>query len=416
MRFPIFGKKQAIRTVFGATGVKTEKPTTPDTNYKQFIDDDAVLNSNLKQLNDAIFEFFPRVDKKDKKTSDKKVKERNEQLEKVQFGRKVKDNFNSLWHNGNMFFEIVVIGNKLKEFYWVDADTMKVEEDDYGNVIKYIQSQPGGDKEIPKDRILHIKAPSLRTGTLGKPLLMPLKYPLNRKQVAENYLAGMVENLHPLLFLTLTEANDEQAKQLQNAIRAKRDPLDPLKLVALLPDESVGRVDTGTTDNFDSVSSYIDRQNDEIIRVVQIPPIVAGTVDNSNRSNSEIQERAVFGRTVVAWQNFLVHEFNRQFKDKLGWGDTSFEFPEADERKQEAALVRAQKLKEIGYSNEAIHDVLVESGVKIKPDFQEMDATEGGSPDLSQYDSRKPRDKAGIPQNEEKRKQDVKNGTKKEVQ
>lgn len=415
MRIPIFGKKQASRTIFNATGAKQEKSNKTDTNFKEFIEQDPVLNSNLKTLSDAIFEHYPRSKKTKRTVSDNVIDKRNEQLAKVDFGRKIKDNFPSLWHNGDMFFEVIVNGNKLKEFYIIDASTMKVEEDDFGNVTKYIQQQPQGDKELDKDRIFHIKAPSLMTGSLGEPLLKPLEYTLKRKESAENFMAGMIYNLSPLIYIQMQEADDNVAKEIQNEVRRKRKPEDPIKLIALLPDEKVGRVDTGTTADFDAMYRYIDAQNDEIIRVVQIPPIVSGSVDNSNRSNSEVQERAVFGRTVIAWQNFLRNEFRRLFEDMLGWKNVALEFPMVDERKKEAAIVQATKLKDLGYSTKAIHEMLEEEGVKINPDFDEGD-TEQLSRDLDNYPSRQPRDKAGIPQNEEERQKDIQNGTKKEVQ
>jgi len=412
----IQGKKQAVRTVWNATGTPTEKPATTSTDFKAFIDTDAVLNSNLRQLQDGIFEKYPRVDKsliEDQQVSEEVIKQRNQDLLKVDFGQKVKDSYTGLWHNGNMFFDIDVVGTKVIGFYMIDPDTMKVIEDDYGNVIKYIQSQPGGDKEIPKNRIIHIKAPSLKTGTLGEPLLKPLDYPLHRKRTAENYLAGMIENLHPLLALNIDGNDDTQITDIQNSLRSKRSPLDPLKLITLFPDEKVQRVDTGTTSNFDAIQRYIDAQNDEIIRVVQIPPIVAGTVDNSNRSNSEIQERAVFGRTTNAWQNFVIDKLNEAFKEKAGWKGTTFEFPVEDKRKRESALIEATKFKDLGYSQDAYHEYLISQGVKINKDFAEEPVDIKGSEDLSKFESRQPRSKEGIPQNEEQRKKDAQNGTKK---
>jgi hypothetical protein len=407
----VTGKKQAVRNVSTATGTnRNESTSSPNADYINFIDNDAVLNSNLRQLQDGVFENYPRIDDAENTKAD----EYNKQLEKTGFGKKFKNQFVSLWHEGNMFFEVDVVGNKLIGFYEIDANTIKTIESDKGEIISYTQTGVGNkDINLPVNKIIHIKAPSLRTGVRGKALLTPLKYPLNRKQTAENYLAGIIDNLHPLLFLELGESDDDQVTAIQNELRAKREPLDQLKIISLLTDEKVGRVDTGTTDNFEAIRNYINDQNDEIIRVVQIPPIVAGTVDNSNRSNSEIQERAVFGRTAKAWQNFFIDELNRQFEEKVGWKNFSFEFPETDDRKKEAALVRASKFKELGYTPEAIHSTLVEAGFKIEKEFVEPEELNGITKDINDMPSRAPRPKEGIPQNEAQRQQDVQNNTKK---
>lgn len=407
------GKKQATRHVATATGAgKNEIPATSDTDFIKYIKDDAVLNTNLCQVQDGVFEDFP-IAETDKKTKTE-VNKYNEQLEKNEVGRKLKEFFPSLYYNGNMVFEIKAVGNKLMGFYPIDANSMKAWETDTGETLKYTQYVNGGPEiDFSPNKIIHIRAPSLRTGVWARPLLEPLRYPLARKREAEDYLAGMVANLHPLIYINLEESDDTQVRAIQNELRAPRQPLDPLKVIALLNEEKVGRVDTGNTENFDNIFKYIDKQNDEIIRVVRIPPIVAGTVDNSNRSNSEIQERAVFGRTVHAWQNYIAKELEREFKNKLGWKDFKFEFPVQDERQMEAALVRANKLREIGYSVEAVHPLIEQAGIKIEAKFDEENDVDK---DIDEMPSRQPRDKGGIPQNEAKRQQDIQNGTKKQTQ
>jgi len=405
----ISGKKEANRRVYTATGTGlNENSASPSTNYINYINNDPVLASNLRQLQDAIFEKFPYI-KADNKRNEKKY---NEQLEKNQFGKKLKEQFPAFWHNGNIFFEIDVVGNKLIGLYPIDAETMFTIESDEGEIIRYEQ-RLHKTIEFPPEKILHIKAPSLRTGANGKPLLEPLSYTLARKTDAENYLAGMIKNLNPLLYLELITEDDQQIKAIQNELRNPRNPTDPLKIISLLKDESIGKVDTGTTENFDNINNYIDKQNDEIIRIVQIPPIVAGTVDNSNRSNSEIQERAVFGRTVNAWHTYLTTELKYEFDEKVGWNNFYFEFPVIDDRKKEAALVRAKKIREIGYSLESVHDFLTKEGFELRKSFDEDNSVEK---DINDMDSRQPRDKGGIPQKEEDRKKDIENNTKKEAQ
>lgn len=414
MAFWNFGKRRAQRTVLQATGVSNETSVTQKSvEVKEYLKKDPVLASNLRQLVTAIIEFDPVVDSKYGKDVDSnKLELYNDQLNEVEFGELVRNALPAAFWNGNMFFEVVVTGQKLKEMYVIDPETIKLEENDYGVVTKYIQTQPSGDVELPFDRILHIRMPSLKTGAWGDSYLEPLTYALARKEVAENYMAGMVENLNPMIFLELIDsANDDGVVAIKNELRAKRNPLDPAKIISLLQGEKVGRIDMGTTQNFESIQSYIDYQNAEILRILQIPPIVAGTIDDSNRSNSEIQERAVFGRTLNSWQNFIVKKFNKLLiKDKLKWKDVTFEFPLVDERKQEAAITRALKLKELGFSNDVIHKELNFAGIKVDNDFIEENEDEGVDKSLDIMDSRQPRDKGGIPQKEEERLKSRENG------
>lgn len=414
MAWKIFGKKKANRTVFTATGHPTPTPDPNPSEIKEYLKKDPVLASNLRQLTTSIFEEFLQGDaKKGKKVSKKRLDEFNEQLEKSGFHEELVNALPGIFWNGNMFFEVIVLNGKLKEIYMIDPETMKIEEDDYGTILGYTQRQPQqDDKFFSKEKILHIRAPSLETGAWGKSYLKPLEFTLARKEVAENYLAGMIVNLNPIIFLKLlADANEDQVFAIRNALRATREPTDPAKIIGLLQSEDIGRVDLGTTENFESIYRYIDRLNDEIIRILQVPPIVAGTVDNSNRSNSEIQERAVFGRTVHYWQNFLIMELNTKLlRNKLNITDITFEFPLIDERKQEAVITRALKLKELGFSNDAVFEYLYNHGVKVKNDFNEENEDTGVEKSLDIMPSREPRDKGGIPQNEEQRLNSRENG------
>ena len=201
----------------------------------------------------------------------------------------------------------------------------------------------------------------------------------------------------------------DQQNALLNHIRTKRSPIDPFKVLGLSKEDEIGVINAGTTQEFTSVQDYINSLNDEIIRILQVPPIVAGTVDNSNRSNSEIQERAVFGRTISFFQHIILSQLNKQLiSDRLGWKDEVFVFPLTDERKKETAIVRALKLKELGFSNDAIWKYLNTQGVDIENDFVEVE--QNITKDINDMESRRPRDKGGIPQNEEQRQNNIKNG------
>jgi hypothetical protein len=410
-----FGKRSAVRTVFGSTGTPTEKTQHHlSTSLKKYLETDPVLTSNTRQIVMAIHErpIMPKA-KSGKPSQKKKIDNLKRDIDKTEFYTKLQDATPALFWNGNAFLEVVVANGRLNEVYVIDPETIKPVEDDYGNVLKWVQNQPEGDVEIPKERIVHIRMPSLKTDTMSESYIKPLSYVLARKEVAENYLAGMIQNMSPMIFLKFSEVlGDHEIDQIKNELRAKKGPIDPFKIVGLKENDVVERVKSGDTEEFASVQDYINSLNDEIIRILHVPPIVAGTVDNSNRSNSEIQERAVFGRTVSFFQNLIVEQLNKRLlMDKLGMEDITFEFPVVDERKKETAIVRAQKLKELGFTNDVIHKYLTEEGLDIANDFVPEPETENVVKDINDMESRRPRDKGGVPQNEQERLNSRANGT-----
>lgn len=400
-----FGKKKAIRHVSDASGATQDETTNPtDSSIKEFLDSDAVLVSNMRRLVDNILIESPEIEPiKGKKIAEKRISAYNEQLDKLKFYKLLRSGMYGLIWNGNMFFEYNQVGDKLTELYVIDPETIKITRDKYGNVVNYKQVTSSGDIILNKDRIIHITMDHISTGVWGQSFIKPLEFVLNRKKVAENYLAGMLYHLSPVIYVEANFTDEEEAVRVKNEMRVIRDPTDPLKIITVLPGEKVGRSELGSTAYFEAVQSYIDTQNDEIIRILQTPPIVAGTVDNSNRSNSEIQARYVFANTIFAWQNFLVKELNNELIKRLGWKDVTFSFPVTDEREMEQALIRASKFKELGYSQDAIHKYLEEAGIKIDPDFIEEMAAPTAKKDINDMPSRQPRPSTGIPQNEEAR-------------
>lgn len=416
MVFLGFGKKKAQRHVLGASGAQSDETVSPtNESIKKFLDEDAVLASNLRRLVDNVLIEAPEIEHMNgKKVPQAKLDNYNEQLNDVRFHKIMRSGLYGLIWNGNLFFEYHQVGNRLTELYVIDPETVKVIRDRKGDVLEYKQKTSSGDITLNKNRIIHITMDHISTGVWGQSFIKPLEYVLNRKRTAENYLAGMIYHLAPVVYLKTDSLDEEEAIRVRNELRSVRDPTDPLKLITLGKDEDVGRSELGSTAYFDAIQSYIDTQNDEIIRILQTPPIVAGTVDNSNRSNSEIQARYVFANTIFAWQNFLVKELNNEVIKRLGWKDVTFSFPVTDEREMEQALIRANKFKELGYSQDAIHEYLERAGIKIKADFQEIE-TEAVKKDIDDMPSRQPRPSTGIPQNEEERLNARKNGMERKV-
>lgn len=411
----VFGRRSAQRSVLTATGANKENPVdSTATELKKYLNTDAVLSSNMREIQFGIFEKPMEIKRQiGKEVSEDKVSKYNKQLDNSAFYSRTMDALPALIWNGNAFFEVDIVSGVLKGVYNIDPERMKPVTDDTGEVIEWRHRAAQKEIVIPKERIIHLRMPSLNSDLLAQSFLLPLQYTLDRKRIAENYLAGMIENLNPIIFLKFIQtAPPEELDKLKNELRASRGPIDPFKILALDSQDEIGYIQAGTTQGFQDVQSYINTLNDEIIRVLHVPPIVAGTVDNSNRSNSEIQERAVFGRTVNFFQNLLLKQLNKQLiQDRLGWKDVELTFPLRDDREKETVIVRAQKLKELGYSNDVIHKYMQENGFDLENDFVEPEQVEGITKDIDDMESRRPRDKGGVPQNEEERVNSRANGT-----
>ncbi len=70
----------------------------------------------------------------------------------------------------------------------------------------------------------------------------------------------------------------------------------------------------------------------EMLTLLRIPPIIAGTVDNSNRSNSDVQAHFAFNNRVRSIQEDLEDDLDFELLSKIGMDNTQIKFNEVSNR------------------------------------------------------------------------------------
>jgi capsid portal protein len=195
---------------------------------------------------------------------------------------------------------------------------------------------------------------------------------------------------------------------------AAKDP-SKINLLNIDVQEAMELYKLYTTESFNDLLAYIQKQKEAIINLVQVPPIVAGTVDNSNRSNSEIQARYTFYNTIKAFNNIIKEELDSEFLPKIGWKGVEFKFGETDRRNETDILKNAKVLREdLHFTQDAVLEYLKQNGFKIpevKKIFDEkMEEINKPQSNSSDFPSREPRSKSGIPKNEATRIEDKQMG------
>lgn len=401
----LFGKKSAKRfTVdFSNRNGPIQSPSTES--LKEFIFNDPDLASNIRRFVDNVLIEAPRLVKTDdSKIADSTLKSYNKQLEDVRFYRLLRAAIYQLLYNGNAFFEIKFSGKKLKEMYNIDPETVKIVVDEHGEPIKYIQSVSGSPEVIfYPDEIIHISIDNLDSGIWGNSFISSLRDTLKRKEIAESYLQWLIQNnkFAPIVNVKAEILDDTYWERVVNQINFKSIDPDFVQVINTLPEESVDKIYLYTPEYFDKILKYIDRQKEKILAVLQVPPIISGIVDNSNRSNSEVQARLVFYNTIKAFQNILAEELNYEMLGKLKWTGVKFKFKSIDQRTDIDSIKIARTMKEMGFKNEVIKNFLIDNGFKITDIDEIFDTIPTNiKKDIDSYESREPRDKAGLPEKE----------------
>ena len=107
----------------------------------------------------------------------------------------------------------------------------------------------------------------------------------------------------------------------------------------------------------------------KILTLIRVPPIIAGTVDNSNRSNSDVQAYFSFNNRVKAIQEDIEDDINDDLLPKLGIEDVEFRFPEVNDRDLMEHLDMAVKMIMQGAKKEVINDWLIDKGYDVPKDM-----------------------------------------------
>ena len=390
---------------------------------KEYINKDPDLAANMRRLVDNILLNNPVLTYKDNTTagSKKKLKDRNDSLTENRFFKKLRSAVYSLIWAGNAFLEVQYkTDGSLKEIYFIDPEYMYFVKNKAGEVTGYKQEVPSHKPvHFNKDNIIHITIDHLDSGASGESFIGALKDVLSRKDIAESYLNWIIANNKLNRFWQVTGDMEEDSW---------RSTVQMLRYSSQNPNQTtVVNVEEGVTidfkryfdtEDFDAIMKYIEVQNKAILAILQVPPIISGSVDGSNRSNSEIQARFVFYNTIKNFQKLLVDELNEEFLRKMQWKDMQFQFPVADKQLTAEVFKIASAMQGLGFTQEAILEYLKSEGFKIpaidnlfEPKVEEGAGNNfGGRNPLSPTASREARPKTGIPENEKKRASDKKAG------
>jgi len=106
----------------------------------------------------------------------------------------------------------------------------------------------------------------------------------------------------------------------------------------------------------------------KILTLIRVPPIIAGTVDNSNRSNSDVQAYFSFTNRVRAIQEDIEDDINYDLLPKLGIKNVTFNFPEVTDRSLMDITTVMLQFISAGADKKMMNDWLIKKGYDVPKD------------------------------------------------
>jgi len=285
----------------------------------------------------------------------------------------------------------------------LETTEMEVISDEHGEVYGYRQRKGGKDPvDFTLDEVIHFKWLEFGGRLFGMSQLKPLTNTIKTKFFAESYNKTKFQNYSPRVAWMAKNASMDQMKDLISMLKAAKH--EPHKDIVIQGDiDFKPLIETNDDTNFIKLLEYLRTQ---ILMTTQVPPIMLGLPDNSNRSNSDVQMRA-FESNVKSLQRPVSFTITKKLFPLLGYNNVQFVFNPLDKRNEKDDLEIAEKLAAIGFDDETIVDFLkragleLREGAKIKTPEEKMPGLVPGKTNL---------DKAGRPKARDDKPEDMKTG------
>lgn len=292
---------------------------------------------------------------------EKKVKKAKELMKEIKEPKIRIKTFTNLVVYSNAFWEIVYKGKKAVDLGLLETREMEIVDTPTGKILGYVQENDKGSVAFTPEQVVHLKTLEITTDNWGYAYNKHLVRIINAKMQLQNFLHWLVETNQFRNVFSVKEAGEKINDFLAYLRQAEKNPTKHLVVEGELTNSIMRNFQDGG--NFLSLLNYY---NAEIYRLMQTPPIVAGTVDNSNRSNSEAQLKS----TYWSWLNYLrndvyLYYVNYELLPKFGLSDLEAYFTPLDGAVSKEEIEVAKGLQELGMNDEGIKEHLKKSGVEF---------------------------------------------------
>jgi hypothetical protein len=357
--------KGVIQDYYGLTptsvqdyGILGRSPRFDPIKALKVIRNDPVVRAAAITLVDKVIESGWRI-----RTSEgKPAKEQHKKLKKLLFDRILRKlSYNVILYN-NGFLEIVRKSGVVSDLNILETSLMKIKAEDNGDVIKYYQelgkprmSNPEWD---PKD-LVHYKIDDFTSNVWAESNLESLYETVLIKDYIRQWLMWFFGTNQIRPVINIKDTNAVKVDELLSFIKgSERNLTKPLIFQ--------GEVEITLLQSFanegKTVMELLNWLDQQILMLMQVPPIAIGMPDSSGRSNSVEQFQSMNTR-VYSIQKCIEDFTTNDLFMKINLEDFEFEFGVLDETTRTKVFENVQLMKQSQFTDEAIVEYLQSQGV-----------------------------------------------------
>jgi len=253
-------------------------------------------------------------------------------------------------------------------------------KDERGELKGWVKHDVNG-KDVPfeLDEISHLSVEDFDGRFWNTPDLVTLERLIKLKQYIIEHITRKFEMNEFRVHFHLQNSNPDEVESILDNMRVVATERD--KYLVTAGQDPLKGYKLDTEDSILPLIDLLNKVRNLVLTLIRVPPIIAGTVDNSNRSNSDTQANFVFVMRVKSFLLDLEDEINNELFPKLGI-ESKLKHNTVSLREDKQWMDMANQLIAMGASKDKTVDWLIENGVNIKADMFIPSAREKAEQDV----------------------------------
>lgn len=294
-------------------------------------------------------------------------------LKKLRFNKWMKDHWWQVLLYKNCFTELGKDSTgSVNMLAVVKTDQMEIVNTDTGTVLEYLQvvSNPDSTTQFVKfkpERMVHFSYNNIGNSLWGESEIPVVLKKLHTKRLFEDFVSWLIESnqFRTTIKIPTAVTEDDVDTYLHMLKEGMRDPTNFL----VLQGDEAEVTQLREIKGFGEIINYIQYLRGEILATLQIPPILVGILDSSNRSSAEYQVRYNFYTHITSLMNDDMEEINNELLPALGINDMEIRYGLVDDQSAKDRLEMAQKLVSVGADLSMLNNWLIDNGIDIPKNF-----------------------------------------------
>jgi len=338
-------------------GVLGRSPRFDPIKALKVVRNDPVVRAAAITIVDKVIETGWRVDKAGKFSSTS-----TDRLKKLLFDRVLRKLIYNLVLFNNGFVEVVKKRGEVSDLNVLETSLMRIRAEDNGDVISYYQElgKPQGNPKWLPEEVIHFKIDDYTSNVWAESNVEALYETVLIKDYIRQWLTWFfgTNQIRPIINIR-DGANDTKVSELLSFMKSSEKNLT--KPLIFQGDVEIKLLQSFANEGR-SVLDLLNWLDQQILMLMQVPPIAIGMPETSGRSNSVEQFQSLNTR-VYSIQRCIEDFITYNLFEQIGFQDSVFEFGVLDEAVRTKVFENVQLMRQAQFSDEAIVEYLESQGV-----------------------------------------------------